>query len=76
MDLSNAKLPDDLTETLSAIYKKLKKVEPTLTESRFLENIIYEWLDLYRRSEKQKAMQRKQVILKNDLKRAFKMSGK
>lgn len=69
-------LPQDMVETLSILYNKAKEFNPKLTEDIFIENIFKQWLKPYKTSEDQKMLNRKSVVLKNDLKMAILLSDK
>jgi DNA-binding XRE family transcriptional regulator len=74
MDFSKVELQPGLKETLEAAFKKLKRIEPEITESIFMERIIRNGLKPYLRSCK--PLHRNNVILRNDLKNAFHVANK
>jgi len=77
LNINNVSLPSDLIDMLTAIYKKLKDIEPGLTESIFFERIIKEWLEPYRRNKRPiYQLKRDKVILKNDIKKALQLCDK
>lgn len=74
MDFKNIQLPDDMIETLEAIYKKARRVNPELTESLFLQRIIDRWLESYRRKKRGTTIKKNQCVLKNRIKDAVKLN--
>lgn len=68
-------LSEETAETLQAIFKKAKKDNMNLTETKFMEHIVSEWLEPYKR-EIVPMPPRNQVALRNNLKQAIKLSGK
>jgi len=76
LDFSRVNLPSDMIETLEAIFQKVRAQNPKVTESLFLESIIREWLEPYRRDKDRVTLPRSKVRLKNNLRHAIKLSGK
>lgn len=76
MDFRHIQLPLDLIETLDAIYKKARKQNPYLNESIFIERIIREWLEPFKRENNQSLLPKNKVVLRNNLKAAIRFSGK
>ena len=76
MNLEKVRLPKDIEDILDVLYSKALIHNPELNESVFMECIISEWLEPYLRDRSQSSMQRKNVVLKNDLENAIKHSGK
>lgn len=76
MNFNNVQLPLDLVETLDAIYKKARKQNPSLNESIFIERIMREWLEPFKRESGQSPLPKNKVVLKNNLKAAIKFAGK
>lgn len=66
MQFSINDLPEDLKETLEAVYRKAKRAEPQLTETEFFTRVFCTWLKPYSR-EKIKLPSRKKVVLRNRL---------
>ncbi|MFZ5644961.1 MAG: helix-turn-helix transcriptional regulator [Bacillota bacterium] len=64
-------LPDDMKETLEAIYEKAKKINGSLTEREFFKRMVFDWLEPYRR-EVGSIPPRKNVVLKNKLRETMK----
>lgn len=69
-------LPDDMANTLKIIYERAKKYDHHLSEQRFLQAIISQWLDIYVKTNSVKLRHKDQVTLCNDLKAAIHQSGK
>jgi len=67
-------LPEDLTEIMLAVFKKAKKTNPNLTESKFFQGIFEEWLEPYSRDAT--VLPKNEVVIRNNLKDAIKLSGK
>lgn len=67
-------LPQDAIETLEKLYRAAANINPVLTREVFMESIIKEWLDLYRRTSD--VLPKDKVNLKNNLKQAIELSGK
>ena len=68
-------LPVDMAETLAAIFTKVKKINPEITEGEFIERALKEWLEPYKR-DSIKTTSRKNVVLRNRLKNAVQFCGK
>lgn len=68
-------LPNDVDETLQEIFKRAKKLNPSMTKQLFLTGIITMWLDPYIQTNK-RVLPKDKVVLKNDLKAAIELSGK
>jgi len=67
-------LPEGLTEIMQAVFKKAKKSNPDLTESKFFQGIFEEWLEPY--SREVSALSKSNIVMKNNLKDAIELSGK
>lgn len=76
MEFKTVNLPDDIAETLSAIYKKAKRHNQELDKDTFLRQIIMEWLEPFQRSIDRVTVTRGEAILRNRLYEAIKISGK
>ncbi len=68
-------LPDDMRKSLQNLYEKTKVHDPQITESRFLQVIIAQWLEMYVVA-KQEPLHKNKAVLHNDLKMAIRISGK
>jgi len=69
-------LPPGMTEILTVIYRKAKKLSPELTEKLFIQQIIDDWLEPYNSSKIYQAITKRKIKLRNNLKDAMKLSGK
>lgn len=76
MNFNEIELPHNLIETLDAILQKVKLQNPELTESLFIEQIFWEWLEPFKREPNRISMPRKKVVVKNNLRQAIKLSSK
>ena len=76
MDFKNIELPTDLMEIIDVMYKKLRIHNPDLTESTFIHRIIDDWLKPYKEQECRTILQRDKYVLRNNLKKLIKYSGK
>ena len=76
MNFREIELPKNLIEIIDVIYKKVKKQNPGLTESLFIEQVLWEWLEPFKREPDRVSMPRKKVVVKNNLRQAVKLSGK
>lgn len=76
LDISKIFLPLELAETLAAIYRKVRILDPDLTESVFLERILDEWLNPYKRLANATIRQKGGVVLKSKLQEILTISGK
>ncbi|AEG58992.1 helix-turn-helix transcriptional regulator [Desulforamulus ruminis] len=77
MDFSLIKIPKDMEEVLNIIYLKAKKLNPGLTESLFLQRILEEWLEPYKRETSgSNQLPRSKVVLRNKVKAALEFYGK
>jgi len=74
MLLEKMGLPEELTEIMQAIFKKAKKSNPDLTESKFFQGIFEEWLEPY--SREVVVLPKNEVDMRNNLKDVIKLSGK
>jgi len=72
--LDQVKMSQDMREALQVIFDKAKHYDPKLDEDIFLQVIIKQWLDQYRLASGD-ILKRDEVVLKNDLKMAFLLSG-
>lgn len=68
-------LPQDMTETINAIYTKAKNINPKLTQNDVVECILKEWLLQYKR-DKHSINPKSKVRLKNRLRQAIELCGK
>ncbi len=73
--LNDLDLPDGMRKSLQTLYEKTKAHDPQITESRFLQVIIAQWLEMYA-TTKQEPLHKNNVVLRNDLKMAIRISGK
>ena len=70
-------LPPDITEILTVIFRKAKKLNSELTEKLFIQQIIDDWLEPFNYyKEPGKPATKRTIKLKNSLKDAMKLSGK
>jgi DNA-binding XRE family transcriptional regulator len=69
-------LPDNISDILKEIHKKLKKRVPDLTMDTLIAHIIGEWLEGYKRHESVMSIPKANVELHNNLREAIKVSGK
>lgn len=76
MRLNQIGLPRDMVDTLEAMYREVKNINPTLTEVLFLENVIKDWLEPYKTDRNRTVKTREEVVLRNNLQNAIKLSGK
>lgn len=74
MDLAKIKLPADMIDTIEQLYVAAKGKNPQINESIFFENIISQWLEQFEKYTE--ILPRNKVVLKNNLKQAFKLSEK
>ena len=76
MDFKTITLPDDIAETLGAIHRNVIKYNPEIGKDTFIRQVIMEWLEPYERKEERTITTRDKVVLKNNLKKAIKLSRK
>ena len=69
-------LPDDLLEMLESLHKKINKSMPNITDIMLIEYIIGNWFEFYKRNEIEDIKTKEEVVLRNNLKHAIKLSGK
>ena len=74
--LNKLNLPPDIIEVLTAIHKKAKALNPELTEELFLHQIIDDWLKPLRRTRNHRPITKSNIVVKNRIKEAVKLSGK
>lgn len=74
MDFANIKLPADMIDTIEQVYVAAKRKNPNINESKFFEKIFSHWLNQFEKSTE--VLSREKVVLKNNLKQAFKISSK
>lgn len=66
MNFSLTDLPEDLRETIEAVYRKARKINPQLTEVEFFARIFCNWLKPYSKVKPDR-LDRRKVILRNRL---------
>ena len=76
MNFDYLNISKETTETLKAIYGNVKKHNQDITETLFIEHIIANWLEPYKRTEECPAFPKDKAILNNNLKQAIKLTGK
>lgn len=64
-----------MAKTLENIYQRAKKINPFLNRKIFIEGVIAEWLELYEKP-KNRIYKKGEVVLRNHLPAAIKLSGK
>ena len=69
-------LPDSIIDSLDEIYKKLKKQIPSLTKDDIFTHIIGEWLEQYKHNLSRSVKTKNEVVLRNNLREAIKLSRK
>ena len=69
-------LPEGIIDSLEEVYKKLKKQITDLTRDEILTHIIGEWLEQYKHSQNRLIKTKNEVVLKNNLREAIKLSHK
>lgn len=74
--LNQLELPSDMAESLDIVFQQTKKLDSNLTDKRFLQAIIAQWLEQYAQGQEYKLLQKDKVALRNKLKLAIKASGK
>ena len=74
--IDNLDLPESMKDTLIHIYNEAKKRDLNLTESRFFQVIISQWMELYLQNKKLPELDKSNVKLYNNLKSVIKVSGK
>jgi len=60
-------LPEDINETINAVYEKIKRRNPEFNKDMFFKQIILDWLNPYKRDNDTKPLSRKKVMLNNNL---------
>jgi len=74
--IDNIDLPESMKDAIIYIYNEAKKRDPSLTESRFFQVIISQWMELYLQNKKLSELNKNNVKLYNNLKSVIKVSGK
>lgn len=69
-------LDPEIKRTLELAYRQAVVYNPKLSPERFLENIIKQWLDIYRTGNYIEGLKRNKVKLRNNLKVLLALKGK
>ncbi|HBC95086.1 MAG TPA: hypothetical protein DCZ10_19890 [Pelotomaculum sp.] len=76
MNLTEVKLPPETVTVLKAIYDKAREYNPDLSINVFFQQIINDWLELFKRKKDFTIISKEKVVLKNRVNQTIKRSFK